>query len=84
MKDTSNDKVSHQRLGKGNQCALKQREQPSKDIYQMPPLYKEFSLIKDDNTRDRSSNLRCSVTKGVIRNFVKFTGKHLCQSLFFS
>ena len=26
---------------------------------------------------------RCSVKKGVIRNFAKFTGKHLCQKLFF-
>ena len=31
----------------------------------------------------RSSHQRCSVRKGVRRNFVKFTGKHLCQSLFF-
>ena len=31
----------------------------------------------------RSSNWRCSVKKGVPRNFTKFTGKHLCQSLFF-
>ena len=27
---------------------------------------------------------RCSVRKGVLRNFTKFTGKHLCQSLFFN
>ena len=27
---------------------------------------------------------RCSVKKRVLRNFAKFTGKHLCQSLFFS
>ena len=27
---------------------------------------------------------RCSVTKGVLRNFTKFTGKHLCQRLFFN
>ena len=27
---------------------------------------------------------RCSVRKGVLRNFVKFTAKHLCQSLFFN
>ena len=27
---------------------------------------------------------RCSVRKGVLRNFAKFTGKHLCQSLFFN
>ena len=25
---------------------------------------------------------RCSVKKGVLGNFSKFTGKHLCQSLF--
>ena len=33
---------------------------------------------------NRSSHRRCSVQKGVLRNFVKFTGKHLCQSLFFN
>ena len=27
---------------------------------------------------------RCSVKKGVLRNFTKFTGKHLCQSPFFN
>ena len=32
----------------------------------------------------RSSHQRCSVTKGVLRNFTKFSGKHLCQSLFFN
>ena len=32
----------------------------------------------------RSSRQRCSVKKGVLRNFLKFTGKHLCQSLFFN
>ena len=31
----------------------------------------------------RSSHLRCSVRIGVLRNFAKFTGKHLSQSLFF-
>ena len=30
----------------------------------------------------RSSHQRCSVKKGVLRNFSKFTGKHLCQCLF--
>ena len=33
---------------------------------------------------DRSSYWRCSVRKDVFRNFAKFTGKHLCQSLFFN
>ena len=32
----------------------------------------------------RSSHQRCSVKKGVLRNFAKFTWKHLCQSLFFN
>ena len=31
----------------------------------------------------KSSHRRCSVRKGVLRNFAKFTGKYLCQSLFF-
>ena len=26
---------------------------------------------------------RCSIKKGVLRKFAKFTGKHLCRSLFF-
>ena len=30
----------------------------------------------------RSSHQRYSMKKGVLRNFAKFTGKHLCQSPF--
>ena len=30
----------------------------------------------------RSSHWRCSVRKGVLKTFAKFTGKHLCQNLF--
>ena len=32
----------------------------------------------------RSSHHRCSVRKGVLRSFAKFTRKHLCQILFFN
>ena len=32
----------------------------------------------------RSNHQRCSIKNGVLRNFTKFTGKHLCQSLFFN
>ena len=32
----------------------------------------------------KSSHQWCSVKKGVHRNFAKFTGKHLCQSLLFN
>ena len=34
-----------------------------------------------ENTRSRHPEVFCE--KGVLRNFSKFTGKHLCQSLFF-
>ena len=33
---------------------------------------------------NRSSHQSCSITKAVLRNFTKFTGKHLCRSLFFN
>ena len=38
------------------------------------------------NIRHRKFSLNCkrSVKKGALRNFTKFTGKHLCQSLFFN
>ena len=32
----------------------------------------------------RSSHQRCSIIKCIDRNFAEFTGKHLCQSLFFN
>ena len=31
-----------------------------------------------------SSHRKCSVRKGVLQNFAKFKGKHLCESLFFN
>ena len=42
-----------------------------------------FSL-KKTFTYVRSSRPEVFCKKGVLRNFAKFTGKHLCQSLFFS
>ena len=33
---------------------------------------------------DKCSHRSCSVKKGVLKNFAKFTRKHLCQSLFFN
>ena len=32
----------------------------------------------------RNSHRRFSVKKGVPRNFAQFTGKHLCESLYFN
>ena len=36
------------------------------------------------SSKYRSSHRRCSIKKGVLKNLAKFTGKHLCQSLFFN
>ena len=42
-------------------------------------------LLDPINTsHERSSHQRCYIRKGVLRNFTKFTGKHLYQSLFFN
>ena len=38
-------------------------------------------LIVSHDAMRRSSHRRCSLKKGVLRNFAKFTGKHLCLSL---
>ena len=43
------------------------------------PLYKSVEY-----TNVRSSRPEVFCKKGVLRNFTKFTGKHLCQSLFFN
>ena len=39
---------------------------------------------KANHILDRTSHRRCSVREDVLRNFAKFTGKHLCQGLFVS
>ena len=45
-----------------------------------------MSCLKIDLTKVAyfRSSQRCSVRKGVLRNFTKFRRKHLCQSLFFN
>ena len=43
-----------------------------------------FQLESPHYCFQRSSHQRCSVTTGVLRNFAKFTGKQLCQRLFFN
>ena len=44
-----------------------------------------LDIQRDDKLnfeKRRSSHQRCSIIKFVLRNFAKFTGKHLCQSVF--
>ena len=47
-------------------------------------VYLKLMNINIHLLKDRSSHQRCSIQKGALRNFTKFTGKHLCQSLFFN
>ena len=54
------------------------------------PAFKNYPKLKQKEPKKslvlsyRSSRQKCSVRKGVLGNFTKFTGKHLCQSLFFN
>ena len=49
-------------------------------FYHCKSLFKTFRDIRNN----RSSHQRCSMKKGIVKNFTTFTGKHLCQSLFFN
>ena len=44
---------------------------------------KNFALMNifSNSQFNRNSHQRCSVKKGVLRNYTKLTGKHLWQSL---
>ena len=58
-------------------------------IFEQPPscfLLVPFTFNPNstsNNINFRSSHGRCSVRKCVLRKIAKFTGKYLCQSLFF-
>ena len=52
--------------------------------YRKHPSINAIRLSRYQTASFRSSRRRCSVREGVLRNFAKFTGKHLCQSLFFN
>ena len=49
----------------------------------LPPRHQKC-CIHHQQSPPRSSHQRCSVKKSVLKNFAKFTGKHLRQSLFFN
>ena len=47
-------------------------------------LYFLLESTTEKLTNNRSSRQRCSIKIVVLKNFAKFTGKHLCHSLFFN
>ena len=54
-----------------------------RDIFNAQPK-QGFARLTVRSAMHRSSHRRCSVRKDVLRNFLKLTGKHLHQSLFFN
>ena len=46
-------------------------------------MWSKFLSVRN-SSKYRSSCPEVLCEKGVLRNFAKFTGKHLCQSLFFN
>ena len=43
---------------------------------------KGLSIFQKRSQTNRNSHQRCSIKIGILKNFVKFTSKHLCQNLF--
>ena len=48
------------------------------------PMMETFQPLSTILEKTRSNHRRCSVRKGVLRNFAKLTWKYLCRSLFFN
>ena len=69
-------------------CDPYQHVSVTKYVFCVYALYELGSIVlcnyvnKDINSR--SIHRSCSIRKSVLRNFAEFTGKYLCQSLFFN
>ena len=65
---------------------LRNRTEVNKIFYNRQRNYCVSLLWKSKKGygENQKQSPRCSVKKGVLRNFAKFTGKHLCQRLFFN
>ena len=59
----------------------KKTQRRSKYLVSLKKYVQQKSII-NRNLTCKSSNQRCSLGKGVLRNFPKFTRKHLCLSPF--
>ena len=75
--------ITLQKKTVSDKCQLKRR---TKYLLKMIPWLKILSehILQGINTINRSSRTEVFCKKAVLRNSTKFTGKHLCQSLFFN
>ena len=67
--------ISVRNGSKGSMKTFHQRIKQSLNVYKKAD-------VQSRPENYRSSHPRCSIGKGVLKNFAKFTGKHLFQSLF--
>ena len=69
-----------------NRNDLAIRQQFRADFRMTPDTFMDIvTLVRNRlEKQDRSSDHRCSIKIGILKNFSKFTRKHLCQSLFFN
>ena len=62
-------------------CTYINLELPSSSLYALRELLEKSAALCENN---RSSCLEVFCKQHVLRNFAKYTGKHLCQGLFFT
>ena len=74
--------IDHDYNSSFKELLRKDKTKINKNILIESQKQKSICILKD--LIDRSSHWKCSVRKSVLGNFTKFTGKHLCQNLFFN
>ena len=63
-------------------CSICKKKNPQSFLEKKNKLKRE--KLKCNTKSSRTSHRRCSIKKGVLKIFTKFTGGHLCQGLFFN
>ena len=62
---------------------IRTRKTLNTDTFYTVKWFQVGKYLCNINNKKRSSRTKVFCKKGVLRNFAKFTGKHLCQSLSF-
>ena len=60
----------------------KKRDKKSRTLRLFIELQTVTGFDQTDQSYEQRNHRKCSVKKGVLKNFVNLTGKHLCWSLF--
>ena len=85
--------AEHVNIPRNKQLNLPGTSTPQNTFFteQLPAVALKCQLFFSKNEKPKKNLIppeavvrRCSVNKGVLKNFTKLTGKHLCQSLSFN